>query len=134
MLEVLTQKLTGIFRSLGKKGKLTEKEVDVALREIRLALLEADVNFKVVREFLSTVRERAVETEVLQSLTSVQQIVKIVNEEMVGILGSSHPLTNFPLTSSRSLRLLRIVQVKLRRANSICFGGEGISREESIQS
>ena len=87
MLEVLTQKLTGIFRSLGKKGKLTEKEVDVALREIRLALLEADVNFKVVREFLSTVRERAVETEVLQSLTSVQQIVKIVNEEMVGILG-----------------------------------------------
>lgn len=87
MLEVLTQKLTGIFDKLGRKGKLSEGDVDEALRQIRLALLEADVSFKVVKEFLPRVRERAVGAEVLRSLTPAQQIVKIVNEELIGILG-----------------------------------------------
>jgi signal recognition particle subunit SRP54 len=87
MLEVLTQKLTAVFDKLGRKGKLGEGDVDDALREVRLALLEADVNFKVVKEFLSKVRERAVGAEVLRSLTPAQQIVKIVNEELVAILG-----------------------------------------------
>jgi len=87
MLEVLTQKLTSVFDKLGRKGKLSEGDIDDALRQVRLALLEADVNFKVVKEFLSKVRERALGSEVLHSLTPAQQIIKIVNEELIGILG-----------------------------------------------
>ena len=87
MLEVLTQKLTAVFDKLGRKGKLSEGDVDDALRQVRLALLEADVNFKVVKEFLSKVRERAVGSEVLHSLTPAQQIIKIVHEELTAILG-----------------------------------------------
>jgi signal recognition particle subunit SRP54 len=87
MLEVLTQKLSKVFQGLGSKGKLGEKDVDKALREVRLALLEADVNFKVVKELLLKVRERALGAEVLQSLTPAQQIIKIVNEELIAILG-----------------------------------------------
>jgi signal recognition particle subunit SRP54 len=87
MLEVLTQKLTAVFDRLGRKGKLTEGDIDEALRQVRLALLEADVNFKVVKEFLSKIRERALASEVLHSLTPAQQIIKIVNEELIAILG-----------------------------------------------
>jgi len=87
MLEVLTQKLTAVFDKLGRKGKLSEEDIDDALRQVRLALLEADVNFKVVKEFLSKVRERALGSEVLRSLTPAQQIIKIVNEELIVILG-----------------------------------------------
>jgi len=87
MLEVLTQKLTGVFDKLGRKGKLSEGDIDDALRQVRLALLEADVNFKVAKEFLSKVRERALGSEVLHSLTPAQQIIKIVNEELIAILG-----------------------------------------------
>lgn len=87
MFEALTEKLTGIFSSLGNKGKLTEKEVDDALRQIRLAFLEADVNFKVVKSFLANVREKAIDAKVLQSLTPSQQIIKIVKEELMNVLG-----------------------------------------------
>ncbi len=87
MLEVLTQKLTAVFDRLGRKGKLSEADIDDALRQVRLALLEADVNFKVVKEFLTKVRERAIASEVLRSLTPAQQIVKIVNEELTAVLG-----------------------------------------------
>jgi len=87
MLEILTQKLTSVFEKLGRKGKLSEADVDEALRQVRLALLEADVNFKVVKEFLSRVRERAIGSEVLRSLTPAQLIIKIVNEELIVILG-----------------------------------------------
>ena len=87
MFEVLTQKLSQIFRRLSGKGKLSEKEIDEALREIRLALLEADVNFKVVKSFLAEVRTRLLTTEVLESLTPVQQIIKVVNEELITVLG-----------------------------------------------
>ncbi len=87
MLEALTHKLTGIFDKLGRRGKLSEGDIDDALRQVRMALLEADVNFKVVKEFVSRVRERAVGAEVLRSLTPAQQIVKIVNEELIAILG-----------------------------------------------
>jgi signal recognition particle subunit SRP54 len=72
---------------LAGKGKLTEKDVDEALREVRLALLEADVNFKVVKNFVSRIRERAVGREVLESLTPGQQVLKIVNEELIATLG-----------------------------------------------
>ena len=88
MLEVLTQKLSNIFDKLSGKGKLSEKDIDEALRQVRLALLEADVNFKVVKEFLSKVRERSLGAEILHSLTPAQQIIKIVNEELIAILGN----------------------------------------------
>ncbi len=87
MLEVLTQKLTAVFDRLGRRGKLSEGDIDDALRQVRLALLEADVNFKVVKEFLTKVRDRALASEVLHSLTPAQQIIKIVNEELIAILG-----------------------------------------------
>ena len=87
MFETLTEKLGKIFSRLGNKGKITEKDVDEAMREVRLALLEADVNFKVVKEFVAKVRERAIGSVVLESLTPGQQIIKIVNEELINILG-----------------------------------------------
>jgi signal recognition particle subunit SRP54 len=94
MFESLTEKLGKIFSRLGNKGKLTEKDVDEALREVRLALLEADVNFKVVKEFVSKVRERAVGAGVLESLTPAQQMIKIVNEELTAILGGGQSKLN----------------------------------------
>jgi signal recognition particle subunit SRP54 len=94
MFESLTEKLGKIFSRLGNRGKLTEKDVDEAMREIRLALLEADVNFKVVKEFVARVRERAVGVQVLESLTPGQQIIKIVNEELTKILGEGQSKLN----------------------------------------
>ena len=94
MFETLTEKLGKIFSKLTNKGKLTEKDVDEALREVRLALLEADVNFKVVKEFVAKVRERAVGSVVLESLSPGQQIVKIVNEELTAILGGGQSRLN----------------------------------------
>ena len=87
MFELLTEKLSRVFRNLGGKGRLSEKDIDEALREVRLALLEADVNFKVVKSFVSQVRERAITAQVLESLTPAQQIIKIVNEELTAVLG-----------------------------------------------
>jgi len=87
MFEVLTDKLTLVFRRLSGKGRLTEKEVDEALREVRLALLEADVHFRVVGDFIGRVRERAVKAEVLESLTPAQHVIKIVNDELIATLG-----------------------------------------------
>lgn len=87
MFENLSSKLQSVFERLGRKGKLTEKDVDEGLREVRLALLEADVNFRVVRDFVSKVRERASGAEVLGSLSPSQQVVKIVNEELLALLG-----------------------------------------------
>ena len=83
MFENLQDKLQGIFRQLSGRGRLGEADVDVALREVRLALLEADVNFKVVKDFIGRVRERAVGVEVTRSLTPAQQVIKIVNEELI---------------------------------------------------
>ncbi len=87
MFEILTEKLTNTLRFLGNKGKLSEKDIDDALRQIRLALLEADVNFKVVKSFLAGIREQALTAKVLESLTPGQQIVKIVNDELTVVLG-----------------------------------------------
>ena len=87
MFEALSEKLNGVFSRFNSKGRLTEKDVEEGLREVRLALLEADVNFKVARDFIQRVRERSVGAEVLESLSPGQQIVKIVHEEMTRILG-----------------------------------------------
>ncbi len=87
MFESLSDKLQAVFSKLRNKGKLTEEDVDLALKEVRMALLEADVNFKVVKGFVAKLRERAVGSEVLESLTAAQQVVKIVNEELIAMLG-----------------------------------------------
>ena len=86
--EGLTEKLSAAFKKLRGKGRLTEADVKEAMREIRVALLEADVNFKIVKQFVATVTERAVGSDVLESLTPAQMIVKIVNEELTNLMGS----------------------------------------------
>ncbi len=90
MFESLGDKLAAAFKKFRSKGKLTEADVKAGMREIKLALLEADVNFKVVRDFIKTVTERAVGSEVLESLVPAQQIVKIVNEELTALMGGSN--------------------------------------------
>lgn len=90
MFESLTEKLESIFKKLKGKGLLKEEDVDIALKEIRLALLEADVNFKVVKEFIQKVREKAIGKEVLESLTPGQQVIKIVNDELCELLGKTN--------------------------------------------
>ncbi|MDA8219210.1 MAG: signal recognition particle protein [Dehalococcoidales bacterium] len=87
MFESLSDRLQATFTRLRGKGKLTEKDVDEALREVRLALLEADVNYKVVKQFVAKIRERAVGVDVLESLTPAQQVIKVVNEELINVLG-----------------------------------------------
>ncbi len=86
--ENLTDKLTKVFKNLRSKGRLSEEDVKVALKEVKLALLEADVNYKVVKNFIKSVEERAVGTEVLEGLNPGQAVVKIVNEELTNVLGS----------------------------------------------
>ena len=84
----LTEKLAGAFKKFRNKGKLTEADVKEGMREVKLALLEADVNFKVVKDFVKSVTDRAVGSEVLESLVPAQQIVKIVNEELIKLMGA----------------------------------------------
>ncbi len=87
MLESLSDRLQGIFSGLKSKGKLTEEDINLAMREIRLALLEADVNFKVVKEFIARTKERCLHSEVLESLTPAQNVIKIVLDELTELLG-----------------------------------------------
>ena len=86
----LGEKLQGIFKNLRSRGKLTEKEIKAAMREVKLALLEADVNFKVVKDFIARVSELSVGQEILDSLTPGQQIIKIVRDELTALMGSEH--------------------------------------------
>jgi signal recognition particle subunit SRP54 len=92
VFESLTSRLQETFDKLRKRGKLSEKDVDVALREVRLALLEADVNYRVVKAFLGRVKERAIGSEVMRSLMPAHQVIKIVNEELINTLGAAAPL------------------------------------------
>ena len=96
--EGLSEKLNATFKRLRGKGRLTENDVREAMREVRLALLEADVSYKVVKEFVATVTERAIGTDVLDSLTPAQQVVKIVNEELTNLMGG----TNAKLTRANN--------------------------------
>ena len=90
MFENLTDKLNATFKKLKGHGKLTESNIDAGLKEVRIALLEADVHYKVTKQFLAAIRERAIGQEVLASLTPGQQVVKIVNEELTRLMGSTH--------------------------------------------
>ncbi|HEX5506481.1 MAG TPA: signal recognition particle protein [Thermomicrobiales bacterium] len=87
MFESLSDRLQGLFQRLGNRGRLTEKDIDEAMREVRRALIEADVNLGVVKEFVAAVKARALGAEVLASLSPGQQVIKIVNEELVALLG-----------------------------------------------
>ena len=87
--EGLSEKLQGVFKGLKNKGSLTEADIDEAMREVKLALLEADVNFKVVKEFVASVKEKALGAEVMKSLTPAQQVIKIVNDQLTDLMGGS---------------------------------------------
>lgn len=93
--ENLSDKLQSVFKQLRSKGKLTEKDVKDAMREVKIALLEADVNYKIVKQFVNRVNERAVGSEVLESLTPGQQVIKIVNEELIELMGSAQSKLTF---------------------------------------
>src|SRR5205085_11098883 len=91
MFESLSEKLQAVFDRLGRKGRLSEEDVDLALREVRVALLEADVSLKVVRQFVAAVKEKAVGQDVLHSLTPAQTVIKLVHDQLVELLGTSPP-------------------------------------------
>ena len=97
----LSEKLQNVFKKLRSKGALTEKDVQEAMKEVKRALLEADVNFKVVKQFINTVSERAIGQDVLTGLNPAQMVIKIVKEEMVTLMGSE------------------TVEIKMRPANEI---------------
>ena len=94
--EGLSEKLNYVFRMLYSRGKLTESVIKDAMREVRLALLEADVSYKVVKDFVAKVSEKAVGNEVLESLTPAQQVIKIVNEELCGLMVNGNARIHFP--------------------------------------
>ena len=87
--EGLSEKLQGVFKNLKGKGSLSEKDINDAMREVKLALLEADVNFKVVKEFVQSVKEKALGEEVMKSLTPAQQVIKIVDRELTELMGGA---------------------------------------------
>ena len=89
MFDSLSDKLEGVFRKIRGTGKLTEANIEEALRDVRMALLEADVHFQVAKSFLDKVRERAIGQEVLQSLSPDQQLIKIVHEELMALMGGA---------------------------------------------
>ena len=93
--EGLTEKLTSVFNKLRGKGHLSEADVKEAMREIRLALLEADVSYKVVKDFIKTVTDRAIGEDILASLTPAQMVIKIVNEEMTALMGGEAAQLNY---------------------------------------
>src|SRR5215470_12724322 len=95
MFETLSEKLQRVFKNLRGEGRLTEQHIEEALKEIRIAFLEADVNFKVVKQFTDTVKSKALGQEVFQSLSPGQQAVKIVRDELVEILGGENVRVNF---------------------------------------
>jgi signal recognition particle subunit SRP54 len=105
MFETLTGRLNQVFDGLKRRGKLSAADVDAAMREVRLALLEADVHYSVVKEFIAHVRERAVGAEVSKALNPGQQVIKIVNEELIGTLGQPAPLN----LSGEKPRMLMLV-------------------------
>lgn len=128
--EGLADKLQGALNKLRGKGKLTEKDIKEAMREVKLALLEADVNFKVVKSFIKSVSEKCVDGEVLESLTPGQQVIKIVNEELTNLMGGSESKIQFSKSGTTVIMLVGLqgagkttmsgkLALQLRKMNSI---------------
>ena len=109
----LSEKLQNIFKNLRSKGKLTEDDVKAALKEVKIALLEADVNFKVVKSFIKSVQERAIGQDVMNGLNPGQMVIKIVNEEMISLMGSE--TTEIALKSGGELTVILIPRRRRRR-------------------
>lgn len=113
--ESLSDKLQNVFKNLRSKGRLTETDVKASLKEVKMALLEADVNFKVVKQFINSVTERAVGQDVMNSLTPGQMVIKIVNEEMVALMGSE--TTEIKLNNSNELTVIMMAGLQIGRAH-----------------
>lgn len=113
--ENLSDKLQNVFKNLRSKGRLTEADVKAALKEVKMALLEADVSFKVVKQFVKTVEERAVGQDVMNGLNPGQMVIKIVNEELVSLMGSD--TTEIALRSSNEVTVIMMagLQVQVRQ-------------------
>ena len=109
--EGLTEKLSNAFKKLRGKGRLSEADVKESMREIRLALLEADVNYKVVKDFIKKTTERCVGTDVLESLTPAQMIVKIVNEELTALMGSENQKLKIASQPPTVVMLLSLIHI-----------------------
>ena len=103
----LSEKLQNVFKNLRSKGKLTEDDVKAALKEVKMALLEADVNFKVVKQFTKSVQERAIGQDVMNGLNPGQMVIKIVNEEMIKLMGSE--TTEIAFRPGKELTVIMIV-------------------------
>ena len=114
----LSDKLQNIFKNLRGKGRLTEADVKTALKEVKMALLEADVNFKVVKQFIKSVEERAIGQDVMQSLTPGQMVIKIVNEEMVSLMGSE--TTEIALKSGNEITVIMMAVFRVQEDNDNC--------------
>jgi signal recognition particle subunit SRP54 len=106
MFENLSDKLNTVFKKLKGHGKLTEKNIDEGLKEVRMALLEADVHYRVVKSFIADIKNRAMGQEVMGSLTPGQQVVKIVNEELTALMGSHHQALNLSGSTPVSVMLV----------------------------
>src|SRR5258708_23853642 len=127
MFESISNRLQGVFRTIRGEGRLTEETVELALREIRMALLEADVNFKVVKAFIDRVRDRAVDQEVLRSLTPDQQVVRIVRDEMLALFGDAQGGLQPPSETPRAVMLLGL-QGSAKTTTSANLG-RGLSKQ-----
>ena len=126
----LSERLNHIFSKLTKRGKLTELEIKTAMREVRVALLEADVNIGVVKSFVARVSERAVGQEILKSLSPTQQVIKIVNEELIELMGSSNSklaVSSTPPMLSHASRTASIVDCIFSPAATSSTGNSIIS-------
>ena len=115
--EGLSDKLQGVFKGLKGKGSLTEADIDAAMRQVRLALLEADVNFKVVKEFVASVKEKSMGEEVMKSLTPAQQVIKIVNEELTALMGGTDSKLTY---SSRGFTVYMMVGLQGTGKTTTC--------------
>ena len=115
--EGLSDKLQGVFKKLKGKGVLTEADINEAMREVKLALLEADVNFKVVKDFVATVKEKSLGTDVLESLTPAQQVIKIVNDELITLMGGTNSKLTF---SPRGFTVLMMVGLQGTGKTTTC--------------
>ena len=105
--EGLTEKFQAVFKSLRGKGRLKEADIKASLKEVKLALLEADVNFKVVKNFISDIQEKSLGQDVLNGLNPAQQVIKIVNEEMVSLLGSEK--TDLRFAEGQDITIIMLV-------------------------
>ena len=117
--EGLSSKLQDTIKKLKGKGKLSEKDIKDAMREVKLALLEADVNYKVVKDFVKNVSEKCLGNEVMESLTPGQQVIKIVNDELTNLMGNSESKLEFSING-----LTVIMLVGLQGAGKTTMGGK----------